>query len=276
MSSESFSSTLRRLFRLENRRATVRPGRIERIPHVSTTFDGSRDLTVYVPPGYDERDGRRYPVLYMHDGQNLFEPERAFIPGQHWRLSEAADEAIAARTASPMIIVGIDNGGVARGDEYTPVRDPKYNAGGRAGDHARMLLEEIKPLIDERFRTEPEKNGVGGSSLGGLLALHLVLRHSDVFDRAAVMSPSIWWADRAILREIDDYDRRARPRIWLDVGGREGVETLRNTRLVHERLLARGWTSRTLGYHEDRRGDHSERAWARRARPMLEFLFPPA
>src|SRR4029079_4993826 len=101
-----------------------------------------RDVTVYLPPGYDDRNDRRYPVLYMQDGQNLFEAHRAFIPGQHWRLSEAADEAIGARTAEPMIIVGIDNAGPSRIDEYAPTHDPKEKGGGPADDYARVHLEE--------------------------------------------------------------------------------------------------------------------------------------
>src|SRR5438552_2039255 len=89
---------------------------------------------------YGEREAMRYPVLYMQDGQNLFEPQRAFVPGQHWRLAEAADEAINERTASPMIVVGVDHAGPARIDEYTPTRDAKRKAGGKADAYGRMLL----------------------------------------------------------------------------------------------------------------------------------------
>ncbi|HUP44981.1 MAG TPA: alpha/beta hydrolase-fold protein [Thermoanaerobaculia bacterium] len=237
----------------------------------------TREVVVYLPPGYDEREERRYPVLYMHDGQNLFEPERAFIPGNHWRLAEAADEAIGRLGAEPQIIVGIDNAGAARIDEYTPTRDPNKDAGGRAGDHARMLIEELKPLIDSRYRTaaEASQTAAGGSSLGGLVSLYLVLRHPEVFGRAAVMSPSVWWDDRVILKDVAAFDRRMPPRIWLDTGGREGIEALRDVRALRDALRARGWNGRDLAYVEDRRGEHSERAWAGRARAMLEFLFPP-
>jgi hypothetical protein len=113
----SLRSALRRVFRPENRRAAIRPGRIE------TFNDLGRQITVYLPPGYGDRDDdRRYPVLYMQDGQNLFDPQRSFVPGQYWRLQEAADAAIGERTAAAMIIVGIDHAGPARIDEYTPTR----------------------------------------------------------------------------------------------------------------------------------------------------------
>ena len=275
--SDALRATFRRVLRLENRRQVVRPGRVERISGFTSSILGNaREVTVYLPPGYDDRGDRRYPVLYMQDGQNLFDSERAFIPGQHWRLGESADAAIGDRTASPMIVAGVDNAGPARIDEYTPVIDAKHNGGGRADDYGRMLLEELKPQIDERFRTLPDDSAIGGSSLGGLVSLHLALRHPLVFKRAAVMSPSVWWSNRAVLGEVDGFDG-PRPRIWLDIGGREGIEALRDARVLRDRLRANGWTDdENFRYFEDRRGDHSERAWAKRARQMLEFLFPPA
>jgi predicted alpha/beta superfamily hydrolase len=265
----SLAATLRRFFRVENRRQAVRKGRVERVE------DFSRPVTVYLPAGYDERDNRRYPVLYMQDGQNLFDAERAYIPGQHWRLREAADAAIGERSASPMIIVGVDHAGTARIDEYTPSKDPRHKGGGRADEYARLLLEQLKPLIDARFRTIAEDTAVGGSSLGGLVSMHLALKHPDVFSRAAILSPSVWWNKRAILGEVDAFSG-SRPRIWLDIGGREGKDAVDGARALRDRLLAHGWNEHSLRYYEDRRGDHSERAWARRIRMALEFLFPPA
>ncbi|HUP59923.1 MAG TPA: alpha/beta hydrolase-fold protein [Thermoanaerobaculia bacterium] len=269
MPDATLRATLRRVFRFGNRRAVVRAGRLERIAGLP------RYVTLYLPPGYDERGDRRYPVLYMQDGQNLFEGERAYIPGQSWRLHEAADRAIGERTALPMIIAGIDHAGTARIDEYTPTRDPRLSGGGRADDYARMLLEEIKPAIDARFRTIPADNAIGGSSLGGLVSLYLALEHPTVFRAAAVMSPSVWWNQRAILREVDRFDG-PRPKLWVDIGAREGREALDGARALRDRLKANGWTNGMLRYHEDRRGDHSERAWARRVRLALEFLYAPA
>lgn len=276
--SDTLRDTFRRVLRLENRRAAIRHGRLEHIPAFeSKILSNTRDLTVYLPPGYDEKDNRHYPVLYMQDNQNLFDANRAYVPGNHWRLHEAADAAIGERSASPMIIVGVDHGGLARADEYTPVEDPRHKAGGRAAEYARMLIEEVKPFIDGRYRTlpDPENTAVGGSSLGGLVSLYLLLHHSDVFRLAAVMSPSVWWSDRAIVPEVDAFGGKP-TRLWLDIGGREGAEALSDTRELRDRMQAKGWGGETFRYYEDRRGDHSERAWARRVRTALEFLFPPA
>ena len=276
--SETLRNTFRRMLRLENRRAVIRPGRLERIESFASAILGNtRLVTVYLPAGYDEHPERAYPVLYMQDGQNLFDAERAYIPGQHWRLREAADLAIGERTAAPMIIVGIDHSDAGRMEEYTPVRDKRHNGGGRASDYERMLIEELKPRIDSQFRTltDASNTAIGGSSLGGLLSLHATLAHRDVFGKAAVMSPSVWWSERAVLKNVDAFDGPA-PRMWIDIGGREGTEALTDARTLRDRLVAKGWRETTLHYLEDRRGDHSERAWARRARAMLEFLFPPA
>ena len=273
--SETLRATFRRVIRRENRRTAIRPGRLDRINGFTSKILGnSREITIYLPAGYDERE-QRYPVLYIQDGQNVFDAHRSFIPGQHWRLQEAADAAIGSRTASPMIIVAADNAGVGRIDEYPPTREPKHNGGGRANDYARMLIEELKPLIDERFRTISDDNAIAGSSLGGLLAMHVVVTHRDVFSRAAVMSPSVWWGNRAILKTVESFDGPP-PRLWLDIGGREGTQALQDARALRNLIVSKRWPADSFRYHEDRRGDHSEKAWARRARMALEFLYPPA
>ena len=266
-----------RVLRLPNRRRETRRGTLDFIRGFHSDILGNdRNITIYLPPGYNDHDDVRYPVLYMSDGQNLFEPERAFIPGQNWRLAEAADEKIAARTARPMIIIGIDNTD-SRIDEYTPTHDVARKAGGKADDYARMIIEELKPVIDARYRTFPDapNTALGGSSLGGLATIYLGLTHPAVFGHLAVMSPSVWWDQRAIFNALDHFDSPRRPRIWLDFGGREGVEGMTDARLLRDRLRMKGWMSEDeLRYFEDRRADHSERAWAKRAPDVLEFLFP--
>lgn len=276
--SEALRATFRRILKLENRRAVIRPGRIERIHGFpSEILNNAREITVYLPAGYDEHPERRYPVLYLQDGQNLFDAHRAYVPGNHWRVQEAADVAIGERTASPMIIVGVDHAGPARIDEYTPTKDARHNGGGRADEYGRFLAEELKPAIDAQFRTlaDAPNTAIGGSSLGGLVSLHLAMTRPDLFGRAAVMSPSIWWDGRAVLKSVEAFDGNP-PRMWVDIGGREGNEALNDTRALRDLIAKKRWDEETFRYFEDRRGDHSERAWARRIRDVLEFLFPPS
>lgn len=277
---DTLRAAFQRALHLENRRKEIRRGTLQHVRGFHSDIMGNeRDITIYLPPLYQDRDGLRYPVLFMHDGQNLFEPERAFIPGQHWRLAEAADEVIGRRVARPMIIVAIDNTGSSRIDEYTPTHDRARQGGGKADDYGRMLIEELKPVIDAQFRTLPGtlNTALGGSSLGALATLHLGLIRPDVFGGLAVMSPSVWWDNRAILADVERFDEPHRPRIWLDMGGREGVDGLANARALRDRMLSSGWRNGdNLRYFEDRRGDHSESAWARRVPSVLEFLFPPA
>ncbi len=237
----------------------------------------ARDVLVYLPPGYEEDAARRYPVLYLHDGQNLFDPATAFIPGQHWRVGETAQALINSGVIEPLIIVGIYNTGHGRVDEYTPTRDVRFNAGGRAGDYGRMIVEELKPFVDARYRTRQgaEHTGLGGSSLGGLVSLHLGLLYPEVFGNLAVLSPSVWWDNRRILREVEALRARPRTRIWLDMGTAEGAHATNNSRLLRDALVAKGWTLRKdLKYFEAVGGQHNELAWATRVGPFLRFLFP--
>lgn len=274
---DTLRGAFQRVLRLPNRRRETRRGTLEHIRGFHSDILGNgRDITIYLPPGYSDRDDVRYPILYMNDGQNLFEPERAFIPGQNWRLAEAADEKTGARTTRPMIIAGIDNTD-SRIDEYTPTHDAARKAGGKADDYARMIIEELKPVLDAGYRTltDAPDTALGGSSLGGLAALYIGLTHPAVFGNLVVMSPSVWWDQRAIFSTLDHFASSRRPRIWLDFGGREGVEGMTDARLLRDRLRMKGWRSEDeLRYFEDRRADHSERAWAKRAPDVLEFLFP--
>lgn len=242
----------------------------------SEILENERQVTVWLPPGYDVDADRRYPVLYLHDGQNLFEPERAFKKGEHWRVGEAASALVEAGRVAPLIIVGIDNAGPRRLHEYTPTHDRRRGGGG-ASDYGRFLLEELKPFIDTEYRTlaDPLHTGLGGSSLGALVSLYLGLKRPDVFSRLAILSPSVWWDRRAILGDV----RNARPkpslRLWVDIGTREGRHHVENTRLLKAGLLKGGWVEGDdLHYEEVEGGTHSEGAWADRFGRVLEFLFP--
>jgi predicted alpha/beta superfamily hydrolase len=238
-----------------------------------------RDVIAYLPQAYMSEPERQFPVFYLHDGQNLFDGRTSYVADHTWRVTETADALTAAGKMAPTILVGIANTGVKRMTEYTPTRDARL--GGGAGDrYGRLLVEELKPLVDQTFRTLPgrEHTGMGGSSLGGLITLALGLKYPEVFGRLAVMSPSVWWNQRSILNIVSEFrasDSRPRPRVWLDMGTGEGLRHLRDTDLLHRRLRLRGWKdSVDLQYLRVDGAQHNEDAWAARFDETLAFLFP--
>ena len=237
-----------------------------------------RDLIVYLPPGYDRHPERSYPVLYMQDGQNLFDPRTSFIPGRTWAMREHADAATEAGEAEQLVIVGIYNTGDRRLAEYTHERDWQMG-GGEAANYGLMLTRELMPWIASQYRTrtEREQTGLGGSSLGGLVTLYLGLRHAERFGRLAALSPSVWWNHKSILGYLNERAPEIweRPRLWLDVGDKEGHRTLHDAEQLNRRLKANGWRpGETLHFERVHGGTHDEASWARRVRPMLRFLFP--
>lgn len=234
---------------------------------------------MYLPPDYNEAVERRYPVLYLHDGQNLFDAATAFA-GNEWGLDELAEEMIRGAEIAPLIIVGIYNAGVARMAEYTHVRD-RRGRGGRARNYAKLIVEDLKPFIDSEYRTLPdaEHTGLGGSSLGGLVTLYLGLHFPNVFGKLIVMSPSVWWANRAILREVRKLKRKSDQKIWLDIGtceGQDPASCIKNVEDLRDALVSKGWQlEQDLRFLEDEGAGHDEKAWGFRMRNALKFLFPP-
>jgi len=238
----------------------------------------ARDLIVYLPPGYGEGPQRTYPVLYMQDGQNLFDPNTSFIKERTWEMREQADEVIEAGEVEPLVIVGIYNTGDRRIAEYTHERDWQ-RGGGEAERYGRLLTEDLMPWIARRYciRTERASTGLGGSSLGGLVTLYLGLRHAHRFGKLAVMSPSVWWNHKSILGYLNERAPQVweRPKMWLDVGEKEGQRTLQDAEMLARRLRANGWIQgQTLAFERVPDGTHDEASWARRVKPMLRFLFP--
>ena len=237
----------------------------------------TRDIFVYLPPGYEVDIVHRFPVLYLQDGQNLFDGATSY-QGDEWRVDETAEELIRASKIEPLIVVGIYNAGVHRIDEYTPTVDEERNAGGKSYLYSKMLRREIKPMIDRQFRTlpGPENTGLGGSSLGGLVTLNIGLRFPQVFGKLAVISPSLWWGDQLMLKRVQALPGPLPLRIWLDMGLEEGEQCVANCRRMRNALEAKGWVQgKDLQHWEYPGAGHNEAAWAARMGQVLEFLFPP-
>ena len=242
----------------------------------SEFLGNQRDVIVYLPPGYDAQETRRYPVLYLNDGQNVFDRATSFA-GVEWEVDETAQALIEQGAIEPLLIVGVYNTGETRIDEYAPTVDPKLKRGGKADLYGRFLREELKPFIDRRYRTQPgpDSTGLGGSSMGALVALHLGLKHPEVFGKLLLMSPSVWWDRGIALRTAESLRAKPSTRIWLDIGTREGRFTPAQVRTLRDILLAQGWRlDADLKFLEVKGGLHNEAAWARRVEPALRFLFP--
>jgi predicted alpha/beta superfamily hydrolase len=248
----------------------------------SETLGNTRDILVYLPPSYAEAN-RTYPTLYMHDGQNLFDAATSFAG--EWRVDDALEQL--ASEGIEAIVVGVPNTGVQRMAEYSPFRDPRFG-GGRAADYLDFIIETVRPLVDEAFRTTGDREATAtiGSSMGGLFSLYAFFARPDVFGAVGAVSPSVGFARGAMM----DYLAAAKfvgGRIYLDVGTHEGRPKdrdplqlrddpggyVRMVRASRDLLVAKGYReSRDLLYVEDEGGIHNEAAWAERFPPLIRFL----
>lgn len=250
-------------------------------PQFPSQYSGrARDVLVYLPPGYEQDQSRRYPVLYMHDGQNVFDAATSPVSGKEWQLDESAEWLIHSGQIEPILIVAVYNAGADRIQEYTPTQDSRSHLGGGAAVYGRMLVDELKPFIDAEYRTLADSwnTGLGGSSLGGLVTAYLGLCHPEVFGKLAVLSPSVWWDSRSIVRFAKHLEGKSNSRIWLDIGtaeGRNPNRIVKDVRELRNALLGKGWRiGEDLAYVEASGGRHSEDDWARRCQDVLRFLFP--
>lgn len=239
-----------------------------------------RQILVYLPPSYTQSE-RSYPVLYMHDGQNLFDQGTSY--SGEWQVDETMETL--AEEGLEAIVVGIPNMGVHRLAEYSPFNDP-YHGQGKGEQYLAFISDTLKPLIDRDFRTRPEPDctGILGSSMGGLISLYAFFHQSETFGLVGAMSPSIWYADRAIFNYI--HDAPLNPgKIYLDAGTREyGGLTPKDAKQRSRRYYARvrrlkrilvqkGYRPvRQLLHVEEKFAGHNEPAWSRRLPIALRFL----
>jgi predicted alpha/beta superfamily hydrolase len=262
-----------------NVRKTSLTGHVDHIARFHSTILGNdRNLIVYLPPDYDTNPNRRYPVLYMHDGQNIFDGMTSYIPNQEWRADEAAEGLIQAGLIEPLIIVGIDNAGIDRGNEFLPTSAKMggQSMGGRADQYGKMIQQEIIPLINAKYRTKrgPKNTALAGSSFGGIITLYLGIHHPDLFGRLAVVSPSIWWDNRVMLKQIAALPAKPNVRIWLDIGTAEGNEAVKDTQDAAKALADKGFRpGKDLAVYIDNGAAHNESAWAGRIGMILLYLF---
>jgi predicted alpha/beta superfamily hydrolase len=246
----------------------------------SRIFRNTRLLRVWLPPDYDRSGARKYPVLYLNDGQNLFEAATAFA-GVPWAVGETAGRLISEGRIVPLIIVGMDNTGKDRVREYIPYRslDPRVLRP-KGERYPEFLRREVMPLIEERYPVAkgPEYTGLGGSSLGGLITLYTHMAMPGVFGRLLIESPSLFVANRKIL-SVCSHCHEWPDRMFVGIGTREtGVQAkdekaVSDVRRLESILHADGLDTTRLRLWIEEGATHSESAWAARFSTALEFLF---
>lgn len=251
-----------------------RNGTLVKITNFSSPQLGNtRTLRIYLPPSYSLNPLKRYPVLYMHDGQNLFEAATAF-GGVEWKVDETANSLINGGSMDEVIVVGLDNTGGNRIYEYTPCCDPTYGGGG-ADLYERFIIETVKPYIDQNYRTlSSNKNtALMGSSLGGLVSVYIGRRRPDVFSKVGGLSSSFWWNNQALTQEVEAATSKVAVNIYIDAG--TNSDGLTETTRMRDALVADGYVQgKDLYYYVAQGAGHNEASWAARLNIPLTYLFP--
>ncbi|MCF7920409.1 MAG: phosphonate ABC transporter ATP-binding protein [Candidatus Cloacimonetes bacterium] len=240
-------------------------------------LDRYRTIRVYLPPDYNITDNR-YPVIYMHDGQNLFDNATSFAG--EWQIDETLERLFRENRFQGTIVVGIDNHHQKRFDEYCPWKNPQYG-GGEGDRYVKFLATTLKPWIDEHYRTLSSGNdtAIAGSSLGGLIALYAACKHPDVFGKAGVFSPAFWVAKKDIVKYVKKHHLSSSSRVYVDVGTEEGNNSeqnkayLQDAEEISKLLRKNGLPESNLRLFIDKGALHNERHWAKRFPDALLWLF---
>jgi enterochelin esterase-like enzyme len=248
----------------------------------SQIFRNTRMLRVWLPPGYSapQNQGWHYPVFYLNDGQNLFDPATAYI-GVDWQVDETADRLIRESKIPPLIIVGIDNAQKDRPKEYLPYRSfhpPVMRPQGKR--YPDFLLKEVMPFLYQHYRIArgAENTGLGGSSLGAIISLYAAIDRPGIFGRLLLESPSLFISNRQLLKSSRAF-RHWPERIFMGIGTREAGSADRDQQTVED-VLELEHVLQRAGLREDRLrvkidegATHTEKEWAKRFPEALTFLF---
>ncbi len=226
-------------------------------PQLNTT----RRIWIYLPPDYVS-SRKKYPVLYMHDGQNLFDDKTSFAG--EWQIDEALDK-IYGETGKSAIVVGIDNGGEKRMDELSPFKNEKYG-GGSGEEYMRFIVETLKPYIDSNFQTKPaaRHTTLGGSSLGALISVYGGVKHPETFGNILAFSNAFWFNGAELENFIKDSKQNLRHQKYYFVQGKnESVEMVAQTQKIIDALKSRSVKAKNIYNRSDEDGKHNERYWRR-------------
>ena len=234
-----------------------------------------RTLRLYLPPSYDTAPARRYPVIYMHDAQNLFDDATSYAG--EWGVDETLDDF--ARTRGfEAIVVGIDHGGEERLHELSPWTNPKYGMA-QGERYMAFVVDVVKPFIDAHYRTRPGRasTAIIGSSMGGLISHYALLRYPQVFGKAAIFSPSYWYSGE-VYAQTRTHPWPRGTRTYFYIGGREEEESVPDVDRMIALLGTQDHAPGDITVHVEPEAQHNERAWRAELPRAVAWLFelPPA
>jgi predicted alpha/beta superfamily hydrolase len=233
----------------------------------------NRRIWLYLPPDY-ATSTKYYPVLYMHDGQNLFDATTSF--SGEWGVDETLNSLFAAGDFG-CIVVGIDNGGAERLNEYSPWKNAQYG-GGDGEKYTDFLVETLKPHIDANYRTvkDAAHTGQAGSSMGGLISMFGAIEHQSVFGKAGIFSPAFWFSD-SCFTQIENATKTNDLRAYFVAGTTESTTMVPKMQQMRNALINKTWLENELFLKTDADGQHSEWYWKREFSAAYKFLFnnPP-
>ena len=240
-------------------------------------LDRQRTIRVYLPPNYHNSEDN-YPVLYMHDGQNVFDKKTSY--SGEWQVDETLDKLYEEKGFS-LIVVAIDNGGDKRLNEYSPWNHKKFGKG-EGMDYAKFIVNTLKPKIDQTFRTKTDKNNTAimGSSMGGLISHYTALQYADVFGKAGVFSPSFWYSE-----DVFDFSKKHSNikdlRLYFLAGGKEGgnptfegiSKTAKDMNTMIDVLKSGGFPAENINSKIEPEGEHNEKLWKNSFEEAITWLF---
>jgi predicted alpha/beta superfamily hydrolase len=243
---------------------------------ISTNFkipqlNRERKVWIYLPPDYNKDTTKRYPVFYMHDGQNLFDKTTSFAG--EWEVDESLNKLFDAGDKG-CIVVGIDNGGANRLNEYSPWRNAQYG-GGEGKAYTNFLVETLKPYIDLNFRTKKdrENTAIGGSSMGGLISMYALMEHQEMFSKAAIFSPAFWFALDSCLNHPVMKGKQFPIKIYFTAGTTESTSMVPDINKMEKMMLGIGFKANEYKIVPKTDGQHAEWFWAREYPSAYKWLF---
>jgi predicted alpha/beta superfamily hydrolase len=230
-----------------------------------------RQIRIYVPPNYAKTD-QRYPVLYMHDAQNLFDTATAYAG--EWGVDETMN-ALSASGRLDLIVVGIDNGGEKRMTELNPWPNNQFGAP-EGKEYVDFIVNVLKPLIDKQYRSKPERanTAIMGSSMGGLISHYAINQYPQVFSKAGIYSPSYWISDAAI-QFIESKPVPKDARLYMATGEKEGGNQVPDAQRAYTSILKSGHPAANVSLKIVAGAEHNEKFWRNDFEQAVLWLFAP-